>query len=169
MSDDDNIDLGPSKSQRKRDAHAIKELGEKLVELDPGHLKNFDLPEFIIGIINDTRRIRQHGARKRQLQYLGKQLRQIDTEDIQQQLEQLQRPHQADVAMQHNIERWRDRLLQEGQDALTNFIDQYPHAEVQQLRQLIRNSQKESQQQSTPKSARLLFKYIREILSANQA
>lgn len=165
MSDADEIDLGPSKSQRKRDAHAVKDLGETLVELDASQLSKFDLPEFIVGVINETRRIKKHGARKRQLMYLAKQLRQIDTEPLQQQLAQLQRPHQEDVALLHQIERWRDRLLQEDQETLTDFIKQHPQADVQQLRQLIRNSQKEAQQQAAPKSARQLFKYIRELLS----
>lgn len=165
MSDADETDLPPSKSQRKRDAHAIKDLGESLVNLEPGQLSKFDLPESILKVINDTRHIRQHGARKRQLMYLGKQLRQLDTEPLMQHLEQLQRPHQEEVALSHQIERWRDRLLQEGQDALTDFIDQHPHAERQLVRQLIRNAQQQTQQQAAPKAARKLFKYIREVLT----
>ena len=165
MSDTDDTDLGPSKSQRKRDAHAIKDLGESLVNLEAGQLQKFDLPEFIIDVINETRRIKKHGARKRQLLYLAKQLRQIDSDVLMQQLQQLQRPHKDDVALLHHIERWRDRLLQEGQDALTDFINQHPQADRQQLRQLIRNSQQQAQQQAAPKSARQLFKYIREILT----
>lgn len=165
MSDADEIEPAPSKSQRKRDAHAIKDLGETLVELDANQLSKFNLPEFIVDVINETRRIKKHGARKRQLMYLAKQLRQIDTEPLQQQLALLQRPHQEDVALLHQIERWRDRLLQEGQETLTDFINQYPQADVQQLRQLLRNSQKESQQQAAPKSARQLFKYIKSILT----
>lgn len=164
MSDADETDLGPSKSQRKRDAHAVKDLGETLVNLDASQLTKFDLPEFIVDVINETRRIKKHGARKRQLMYLAKQLRQIDTEIILQQLEKLQRPHQEDTALLHQVERWRDRLLQDGQEALTDFINQHPQADRQQLRQLIRNAQQQAQQLATPKSARQLFKYIREVL-----
>ena len=164
----DETDLPPSRSQRKRDAHAIKDLGESLVNLEPSVVARFDLPEFIVDVINETRRIRQHGARKRQLQYLAKQLRQIDTDHLVQHLEQIQRPHQEDVALLHQIERWRDRLLQQGQQALTDFIDQHPQADRQQLRQLIRNAQHQAQQQTAPKAARQLFKYIRELLSAQQ-
>lgn len=164
MSDADDIELGPSKSQRKRDAHAIKDLGERLVNLEPGQLKKFDLPETLVTLIQDTRRIRQHGARKRQLQYLAKQLRQIDSDVLQQQLEQLQRPHQDDVTRLHQIERWRERLLQDGPETVTEFMRQYPQTDPQQLRQLIRNARKEAQKHTAPKSARLLFKYLREIL-----
>jgi ribosome-associated protein len=164
MSDADDTELGPSKSQRKRDAHAIKDLGETLVNLDPGQLSKFDLPEFIVDIINETRRIKKHGARKRQLQYLAKQLRQLDTVPLRQQLEQLQQPHHQEVAHLHRIEQWRDRLLQQGQQALTDFLTQYPQADRQHLRQLVRNAQQESQQQTAPKSARQLFKYVRELL-----
>ena len=99
MSDADETDLDPSKSQRKRDAHAIKDLGESLVNLEAGQLQKFDLPEFIIDVINETRRIKKHGARKRQLLYLAKQLRQIDSDVLMQQLQQLQRPHKDDVAL----------------------------------------------------------------------
>ncbi len=170
MSDanNDETDLAPSRSQRKRDAHAIRDLGESLVNLEAGQLARFELPEFILNVINETRRIRQHGARKRQLQYLAKQLRQIDTDILLQHLQQLQRPHQEDVALLHQIERWRDRLLQEGQDALTDFIDHHPLADRQLLRQLIRNAQHQAEKQTAPKAARQLFKYIRELLSGPQ-
>ena len=165
MSDADETELGPSKSQRKRDAHVIKDLGEALTNLDPSQLTKFDLPEFIVDVINETRRVKKHGARKRQLMYLAKQLRQIDTEPLFLQLEKLRRPHQEDVALQHNIEQWRDRLLHEGQEVFTDFINQHPQADRQQLRQLIRNAQQETNQQAAPKSARQLFKYIREMLT----
>lgn len=164
MSDADETDLGPSKSQRKRDAHAVKDLGETLVNLEASQLTKFDLPEFIVNVINETRRIKKHGARKRQIMYLGKQLRQLDTDVLMQQLEKLQRPHLEDTALLHQIERWRDRLLQEGQEAITDFFNQHPQADRQQLRQLVRNSQQQAQQQAAPKSARQLFKYIREVL-----
>ena len=164
MTDADESDLGPSKSQRKRDAHAVKDLGETLVNLEASQLSKFELPEFIVDIINETRRIKKHGARKRQLQYLAKQLRQLDTEPLQQQLQQLQRPHHEQVALLHTIEQWRDRLLQQGQQALTDFLSEYPQADRQHLRQLVRNAQQESQQQTAPRAARQLFKYLRDLL-----
>lgn len=164
IDDEDDLDLAPSRSQRKRDALAVKDLGESLVNLDPASLSRFDLPEFIVDIIHETRRIRQHGARKRQLQYLAKQLRQLETDVLFEQLQQLQRPHQVEVAHQHLIERWRDRLIQEGPLALTAFIDQYPQADRQHLRQLIRNAEQQAQRNEPPKAARQLFKYIRTLL-----
>jgi len=154
-----------SKSQRKRDMHALQDLGQQLVELPKEQFEKIAMEERLRDAITDARHIRQHGARKRQLQYIGKIMRSIDAEPIQEQLDTLQgQSNQAAQAL-HNIERWRDRLLKDGDNTLEELVKQYQQADRQYLRQLLRNAQKETLANKAPKSARTLFRYLRELFN----
>lgn len=152
-----------SKSQRKRDMHALQALGQQLVELPKEQFEKITLKESLYDAIVDARNIRQHGARKRQLQYIGKIMRNIDAEPIQEQLNTIEGHSSQATQALHNIERWRDRLLKEGDHALEELVKQYQQADRQYLRQLLRNAQKEALTNKAPKSARALFRYLREL------
>lgn len=154
-----------SKSQRKRDMHALQALGQQLVELPKEQFEKITLEESLRDAVIDARHIRQHGARKRQLQYIGKIMRSIDAEPIQEQLNTLQGLSSQATQALHNIERWRDRLLKEGDNALEDLVKQHPQVDRQYLRQLLRNAQKETLTNKTPKSARMLFHYLRELFN----
>ena len=162
MSDefDDNDQL-ISKSQLKREAHAITRLGEQLVELDEKKLRQFELPENILDAVLAARKIRAHGARKRQLLYLGKLLRTIDTSDISARLASLNNQSKEDAAAFQRLEQWRDRLLADDQ-ALTELLNEHPALDVQHIRQLIRTARKEQQETKPPAAARSLFRYLRD-------
>ena len=153
-----------SKSQRKRDMHALQAMGQKLVELPKEQFEKITLEESLYDAIVAARDIRQHGARKRQLQYIGKVMRSIDAQPIKEQLETLQGHSSQATQALHNTERWRDRLIQEGDHALEELVKQYQDADRQYLRQLVRNAQKETLTNKAPKSARALFRYLRELL-----
>lgn len=164
----DASDLGTeeiSKSQRKRDMHALQALGQQLVELPKEQFEKITLEESLRDAIIDARHIRQHGARKRQLQYIGKIMRSIDADPIQEQLNTIQGHSSQAIQALHNIERWRDRLLEEGDNALEELVKQHPQADRQYLRQLLRNAQKETLANKAPKSARALFRYLRELFN----
>lgn len=152
-----------SKSQRKRDMHALQVLGQQLVELPKEQFEKITLEENLRDAIVDARHIRQHGARKRQLQYIGKIMRSIEAKPIQEQLDTLQGQSSQATQALHNIERWRDRLLKEGDNALEELVKLYQQADRQYLRQLLRNAQKEMLANKTPKSTRTLFRYLREL------
>ena len=152
-----------SKSQRKRDMHALQELGQQLVDLPKDQFEKITLEESLYDAIVDARHIRQHGAKKRQLQYIGKIMRNIDAEPIQEQLNTIQGHSSQATQTLHNIERWRDRLLGEGDHALEELVKHYQQADRQYLRQLLRNAQKEMLTNKAPKSARALFRYLREL------
>ncbi|MEW6647722.1 MAG: ribosome biogenesis factor YjgA [Pseudomonadota bacterium] len=162
--DFDDTDLGPSKSQLKRDAHELVDLGAALVELAAAQLAEIPLSEEVLAAVRETRGITAHGARKRQLKYLGKLLRQEDDAPIREALERLQGRHALTVAHHHQCERWRDRLIAEGDAALAPLLDEFPHADRQQLRQLMRAAQTEQAQGKPPKSARELFRALRELI-----
>lgn len=154
-----------SKSQRKREMLALQYLGEKLVALPAEQFTKIHLPEDLQDAVLIARKIHQHGARKRQLQYIGKLMRTVDAEPIQQQIDTLQGNSQQAAQELHRIENWRDRLLAEGDHVLAKLLGEYPHADRQYLRQLMRNAKKETLENKPPKSARSLFRYLRELIN----
>jgi ribosome-associated protein len=152
-----------SKTQRKQEMHELQELGAELVALPKEKLRQIELPENLRDAIADAQRITAHGGRKRQLQYIGKLMRSVDAEPILQKMKQWQGHHAAETARMHQLEHWRERLLNDAM-ALSEFITLHPGADVQHLRTLIRNAQKEAVNNKPPKSSRELFKAIRDIL-----
>ncbi len=152
----------PSKSQLKRDSHALQDLGEALVELPAAQLAKMPLWEELREAVNLARRISQRGGRKRQLKYIGKLLRSGDPEPIREALAALEQTSAEETARHHLAERWRTRLLEEGDPALAEFLDQYPDVDRQQLRQLVRNAQSEQARGKPPRFFRELFRLVRE-------
>lgn len=167
MRDDTETDneLNKSKSQRKREMHALQDLGEQLVKLSKEQFEKITLPDKLRDAIVEARHIHQHGARKRQLQYIGKLMRELDPAPIQEQLDTVLGHSRQAVQNLHDIERWRDRLLAEGDHTLEELVAQYPNTDRQYLRQLIRNANKETHDNKPPKSARALFRYLRDLIS----
>lgn len=161
---DDDFEEGPSKSQRKRDMHALQDMGAQLVALSEKQLAEFELPEDLRRAIAEMRNITKNEARRRHLQFIGKLMRKADAEAIALQLEARASKNHLHVQHQHITERWRDRLLAGESGALEEFIGQYPDVDIQHLRQLIRQAQKEQSQNKPPAHARKLFRYLRDIL-----
>lgn len=130
-----------SKSEIKRDAQALKKLGEKLVSLNKANLAKIPLEENLLDAIELAQRL-QKEAKRRQLQYIGKLLRNIDVEPIQQILTKIENRDNQQQAMLHNLELLRDELIEKGDSSLTELINNYPQADRQFLRNLIRSAQK---------------------------
>lgn len=157
-----------SKTQRKQEMHELQELGEELVALPKDKLRQIELPENLRDAIIEAQRITAHGGRKRQLQYIGKLMRGVDAEPILQKMKQWQGQHAAETARMHQLENWRERLIKDPQ-ALSEFVTLYQGADVQHLRTLIRNAQKEALKNSPPKSSRELFKAVRDTIQATNS
>lgn len=155
-----------SKSQLKREAHSLTELGKKLVQMDKSLLAKIPLPDNLLEAINSAKNIRQHGALKRQLQYIGKLMRKTDPEPIQAAYEVATNHYRADSQQLHKIENWRDRLLSEGDNALGELTDLHPDADRQHLRQLMRSAKKERELNKPPRAARELFQYLKELVAS---
>ena len=152
-----------SKSEIKRDAEDLKQLGEKIVNLTKNNLAKIPLNESLLDAIELAQRL-QKEARRRQLQYIGKLLRGMDVEPIQAALEKLENKHQQQQAMLHKLELLRDTLVAKGDDALTDFLTDYPQADRQHLRNLIRTASKEREQNKPAKAYREIFQYLKEIV-----
>lgn len=160
--EDDEEEILISKSQLKRESHALTDLGKELVELHQNKLDKIPLDEKLQDAIALVHRVKARGGRKRQLQYIGKLLRTADIEPILAAMDGLKLEDAQENARLHRLEQWRDRLLEEGDTALSELLSQHPDADRQHLRQLLRNAQKEQSQNKPPKSARELFKYLRD-------
>lgn len=165
--DDDDEIIWVSKSEIKRDAEELKRLGAELVDLGKNALEKIPLDDDLRAAIELAQRIKKEG-RRRQMQLIGKMLRQRDDEPIRQALDKLKNRHNQQVALFHKLEQLRDRLIEEGDDAVPDVLNLWPQADRQQLRSLIRNAKKEKEGNKAPKSARLIFQYLRELAEEQQ-
>ncbi|WP_337013515.1 ribosome biogenesis factor YjgA [Pantoea sp. AS142] len=154
-----------SKSEIKRDAEELKRLGAELVDLGKNSLDKIPLDERLRTEVELAQRIKKEG-RRRQLQLIGKLLRSVDVEPIRVALDKLKNRHNQQVALFHKLEMLRDRLIEQGDEAMGEVIALYPDADRQQLRSMIRNAQKEKAGNKPPKSARQIFQYLRELAEA---
>lgn len=158
-------ELEPSRTRRKLDDLALQELGEALVDVPAAKLAELDLPERLSDAIVHARGISKFGALRRQMQYIGRLMREEgDTETIRARLDAWNGVSVEETARLHLIERWRLKLLDDdkGLDAL---IAEYPRADIQRLRTLIRNTKREKETGKPPKSFRELFQALRETLT----
>jgi len=156
-----------SKTQLKADADAQQALGVRLSELPKDKLLKLDLPDTVLIAVLDTKKITANGAIRRHRQYLGRLMREIDNAPILEQLARWDGKHTAENAYFHGLERWRDRMIADT-DVLAEFIALYPKTDIQQLRTLVRNAQKELAADKPPKSSREIFKLLREVTEASQ-
>ena len=154
-----------SKSEIKRDAEALKKLGEKLVDLSEAKLEKIPLEDNLRDAIELAQRL-QKEARRRQLQYIGKLLRNVESEPIQEALDKLENKHQQQQAMLHKLELLRDKLIMGGDEALTQVLTEYPQIDRQHLRTLIRLAQKEKIQNKPPKAYRDIYQYLKTLILA---
>jgi ribosome-associated protein len=148
----------PSKSQKKRDANALKALGVKLISLPATTLDKLPLSIQLRQAIDEAKSIKSHGAVRRQSQLIGKLIRTSDPEPIIEAYNHLLAESNAKTAEFHDLECWRDDLIANGKEALTRFIAQYPQTEVQTLRHLIKKTLEEK-----PGAAKALFRYLRDV------
>ena len=159
MGDDDG-DLTLSKSQRKRDALALQSLAEALTRLPDAQLEGIPLPADLREAVLAARRL-ERGAYRRQIRYLGRLLRAVDATPIQSAVDACHSASHEDKARFKRLERWRERLLEEGDAAVAALLDEYPGADAQQLRQLLRNARREHSEGRPPRSLRELFRFLR--------
>ena len=162
--DDDAYD-GPSKSQRKRDMHALQALGERLVELPASQLERMDLPPELVEAIALARRITAREGRRRQLQYVGKLMRRVDPDAIRAQLEVDDAQHRLETAVMHAAERWRDALI-DTPDRAAEFVERYPAA-ARSLHPLVRAARAEHAKQQRGRHYRELYRELRDVLLAD--
>ena len=157
-----------SRTQMKREVEALQQIGEKLTELSDDKLKRVPMSDELRAAIEESRRIKPRtSAMKRHLNFVGKIMRTEDAEAIQAAMAVFEAGSAQNTQIFHKLERWRDRLISDDNTALSSFIEEYPSADIQHIRQLTRNSQREAKQNKPAASAKKLFKYLRELEELN--
>jgi len=151
---------GPSKSQRKRDMTALQKLGAQLIELPTSVLRSLELPERLTDAIIEMGNTRTHEGRRRQMQFIGKLMREVDPEPIQLLLDRRERPHRDEVNAMHLAERWRERLIADDR-VIDEFVQATGCGELQALRTNIRAARVEHAAQRNGRQYRLLYQRIR--------
>jgi ribosome-associated protein len=152
----------PSKTKQKEAMHELRDLGAELVELSVGQLKRIKLPENIYDAVRECQKITAHGARRRQVAYLGKLMRGVDDEPIRAGLAMLRGESSAETARLHRLERFRVRLL-EDEAVLAEIAALWPTVDLQHLRTLRRNALKEQENNKPPKNFRAIFQVLQEL------
>ena len=151
-----------SKSQRKRDLYDLKKLGSELLEFSDVALRQMDLPEALLDAVLNAKHITANGARKRQLQYIGKLLKEIDATPVRAAVHARRHQHETGTRAFHQLEELREQLLL-GDEALREVLALYPHTDRQHLRKLARQARMEQATGQPRGAGRALFRYLREL------
>lgn len=168
--DDEQQQQRPSKTQLKKQMHELQELGEALMALSDDRLDGIPMPESLREAVRELRRTRSHEGRRRQLQYVGKLMRNAEVEPIREAIAASQLGRAKDTLTLHRAERWRTELI-ENDEALTRWMDQHAGTDVQALRSLIRAARKDAAvvpEQRSGRAYRELFQFVRQTLDDGQ-
>ncbi len=164
----DDADAPPSKTQRKHAMHALQDLGTALVALDAKRLATLDLPERLVDAIALARTITRHEARRRQMQFIGRLMRDIDAAPVRDALSAWSQGPELERARFAAIERWRDRILEEP-DGLQVFVDAHPAASRDMLAALLAEVRAERARGAPPHKSRALFRELKRIIDTRAA
>lgn len=155
-----------SRSQLKREMLALQKMGERLVGLSPVLIEKMDLPPAIKEAVIQAQGIKKHGARRRQLQYIGTLMRKIDPEPIQDALDRLDRGQQKEAWAFKQTEDLRDRLIGGDDGLIEELVHRFADADRQHLRRLVLTARQEKEKGRPPKSSRALFRYLRSLFES---
>ena len=158
---------GPSKSEVKRQLLALQDLGKHLTAMPQETLSNLSLPDDVLREVQEFQRIKTFKAKQRQIQHIGKLLRQADADAIRKAIADVKGQSAGMVALQHRCEKLRDELIA-SDEPLTAFVSSHPDVDLQSLRQTIRMARREAAKEDpakrNPKFQRELFRVLREAL-----
>ena len=152
-----------SKTRKKQEMKVLQKIGERLVGFSDKQLKGLRLPSRLLDAVHDAKGMRSHGARRRQIKYIGSVIRDVDPEPIKSALAQIDRNKTEMDAAFHYLENLRNALMGGDSRKFTEIVNQYPHTDRQQLRQIVRNAIKEKDAGKGTKHYRALFKYLKEL------
>jgi ribosome-associated protein len=161
---DDTLDPAEnsiSKSQKKRNMIALQSVGEELVALSADVINKMDLPDELRVAVLDAKRIpnSKHGGNKRQMQYIGRLMREVDPAPILAQLQALKAPNQKQTAQHHLAERWRERMLADA-TSIAAFVREFPEADQTVLEKYLAAAKDDHAKQRPPKNFRLLYQTL---------
>ncbi len=158
----------PSKSELKRRSREIEVLGEALIDLDEARLAALPLPDDLRAAVDTARRITSHGARVRQRQYVGKLMRRMDVEPIREALEQVAAEDRRRIRREHELERWRERLVADEAGAWSELGGRAGPEDLEKLAGLARQARAERAAGGAGTAGRQLFRRLRELLGSGE-
>ena len=153
-----------SKSSIKREMTAMQKIGEALVALPPSQFEKVPLPETLSDAIKHARTLKTGESIRRQMQYIGKLMRNVDLEPIKLALTQIKLSHERVTDEFHEVETWRDKFITEGDDAIQIFLQQHSTADRQRIRQLVRKAQHDRKTGKNSGAETELFRYLRDLV-----
>lgn len=153
-----------SRSQLKREMEALQKIGKELIDLPASEFSKIEMPDELREAILFAHTLKSNEAKRRHLQYIGKLMRTVEVEPIKAAIEKIKNRNSQFTAQFHKVEKWRDRLIEEGDEALQEFMEENPKADRQQLRQLIRNAQKDRKNQKNTGGEKTLFRAVQTIM-----
>lgn len=157
--------IRPNKSQLKRESDALQQLGEQLTRATASEIKKCELPEHLLVAIKEYQRLpNKHGAMRRQLQLIGKMMRDLDEEAIERIHAQLNRNVEMEKRRFQRVEVLRDNLINGDSDVIAAVLAAHPQLDAQTIDQLVRQARKEAEEDFAPAASRKLFRYLRETL-----
>jgi len=155
------IQIKKSRTRIKHEMIALQELGGRLAKLSEAQLKRINLPDELLEAVRFAATLKSHGAIRRQIQYIGVLMRDIDSGPIQKALDRIDQASGQDAASFRQIELWRDALAAQDAQVLESILREYPEADRARMNQLARNARKEKLEGRPPKASRELFRYLR--------
>ncbi|MGH8728044.1 MAG: ribosome biogenesis factor YjgA [Burkholderiales bacterium] len=147
-----------SKTKRKKGMLELQALGEELTLLNREQLEQLELSEPLLEAVEAAKRMNRFGARRRQMQYVGRLMREVSAEPIREKLDTIRGRSRAHAAWLHKIERLRERLLSD-ETALAEFAAEHPEADLLTLQALVRDAKTGNDK----RSYRELFHELRKI------
>jgi ribosome-associated protein len=159
--------VAPSRNELKKQMQDLQELGEAVASLPVDRLDKLQIDERLRDAIDELRRTRSFEGKRRQIQYIGKLMKHENPEPLREAVASFRVGSATDTLALHQAEYWRDQLLA-GDDALANWVKEYPATDVQQLRSLVRAARKEKLEpgERHGRAYRDLFKRVKEQLQA---
>jgi len=151
-----------SKTELKNDMEELQKVGVELVDLKSSVLEKFPLPDELRTAIIDAKRFKNE-AKRRQLQYIGKLMRNIEMDPIQGALDKYRNKHSQATAELHKLEQLRDKLIEQGDGIINEIVDTYPNTDRQRLRQLYLQANREKKANKPPKAYREIFQILKEL------
>lgn len=165
---DDDGDDRPSKTLLKQQSHELQKLGQALAGLSADRLARTDMPESLRAAIDDYRRTKSHEGRRRQLQYIGRLMRQADEAPLREAVAAAELGSATQALQLHEIERWRAELIADD-EAMTRWQQAHPDTDTQRLRSLVRAARRDTAaltpEDRQPRSVRELFQFLKPFLS----
>jgi len=163
--EDEQLDEQPSKTRRKQESHALQAIGGRLIGFSEVQLDKLPLSAPLRNAIREYRRLpNSHGAKRRQLQYIGRLMRDYQLDEIESAIDQLLQPPPESPALRHLLESSCERVFAEGDPGITQLLEEHPHLERQTLRQYFLEYQKATRNEAPEAVAKIrrdLIRYLR--------